>query len=314
MGKAAMCIQMLQILNTGRIYKISEIAGLLETNPRNIVEYKKELEECGYYIDTIPGRYGGYRLNKSIILPSFKLTLNDTKVLDEGTNYLLTRNDFLLKNDFQKAMSKIYSTISKETFINDLTIINRYPLVMPEEDLNIRYQMIDDSIRTRKVLKLKYISQRNYEKEHLYHPYDLFMYNNAWFVIGWCETWSDIIYFKLNRITEISQTNKKFSVFAYYNKSDYIDEFGFKNNGDWYHIEFEAYGTYASIVKDRIYGKNQEIISIDNKTSLVKVDMQNKENIIDFLLGFNKHAKVIEPEWLKEELKAFGEKLIELYK
>ena len=42
--------------------------------------------------------------------------------------------------------------------------------------------------------------------------------------------------------------------------------------------------------------------------------MQNKENIIDFLLGFNKHAKVIEPEWLKEELKAFGEKLIELYK
>ena len=42
MGKAASCIRMLQILNTGRIYKVSELAELLETNPRNIIEYKKE--------------------------------------------------------------------------------------------------------------------------------------------------------------------------------------------------------------------------------------------------------------------------------
>ena len=43
MGKAAMCIQMLQILNTGRVYKISELAEMLETNPRNVVEYKKRI-------------------------------------------------------------------------------------------------------------------------------------------------------------------------------------------------------------------------------------------------------------------------------
>ena len=41
MGKAAMCIKMLQILNTGRVYRISELAELFETNPRNVIEYKK---------------------------------------------------------------------------------------------------------------------------------------------------------------------------------------------------------------------------------------------------------------------------------
>lgn len=45
MGKAALCIRMLQILNSGKIYKVSELADLLETNPRNILEYKKELDE-----------------------------------------------------------------------------------------------------------------------------------------------------------------------------------------------------------------------------------------------------------------------------
>ena len=313
MGKAAMCIQMLQILNTGRGYKISELAEMLETNPRNIVEYKKELEECGYYIDTIPGRYGGYKLDKSEILPAFKFTLNEIDVIDEATNYLLTRNDFMLKDKFHGVMTKIYSSISKENFINELTVINRYPLAMPEEELNKRYDIIKTSIINKRVLKLKYVSQKNIEKEHLYHPYDLFMYNNAWFVIGWCETWNDVIYFKLNRITEISQTSKIFRVCKYYNKRDYIDDYGFKNNGEWYHIEFEAYDTYASLVKERIYGKNQVVLPINEKTTLIKVDMQNKENILVFILGFNKHIKVLEPQWLKDELKDFKEYLSNSY-
>ena len=313
MGKAAMCIQMLQILNTGRVYKISELAEMLETNPRNVVEYKKELEECGYYIDTIPGRYGGYKLDQSEILPAFKFTLNEIDVIDEATNYLLTRNDFMFKDKFHGVMTKIYSSISKENFINELTVINRYPLAMPEEELNKRFEIIRTAIINKRVLKLKYVSQKNIEIEHLYHPYDLFMYNNAWFVIGWCETWNDVIYFKLNRITEISQTSKIFRVYKCYNKRDYIDDFGFKKNGEWYHIEFEAYDTYASLVKERIYGKNQEIIPIDEKKTLVKVDMQNKENIISFILGFGKNAKVIEPQWLKKELVEVWETLISYY-
>ena len=32
MGKASMCIQMLELLNTGRVYKKSELAELLNTN------------------------------------------------------------------------------------------------------------------------------------------------------------------------------------------------------------------------------------------------------------------------------------------
>ena len=107
--------------------------------------------------------------------------------------------------------------------------------------------------------------------------------------------------------------SKSFNVFKYYKKSDYIDDYGFKNNGEWYHIEFETYDTYASLVKERIYGKNQEVIPINEKATLVKVDMQNKENIIVFILGFNKHIKVLEPEWLKGELKEFSNYIKKIY-
>ena len=44
-GKTACCIELLQILNTGRTYNIAELAEILEVNPRNIPEYIKELRE-----------------------------------------------------------------------------------------------------------------------------------------------------------------------------------------------------------------------------------------------------------------------------
>ena len=83
-----MCIKMLQILNTGRVFKISELASLLDTNPRNIIEYKKELDEIsfesGFYIETIPGRYGGYKLDGNAVIPSTKLTPREKRVFVES--------------------------------------------------------------------------------------------------------------------------------------------------------------------------------------------------------------------------------------
>lgn len=139
------------------------------------------------------------------------------------------------------------------------------------------------------------------------------MYNNAWFVIGWNRNRGDIAFFKINRITKIDITEEKFKIWKMYNRSDYLDEYGFKNNGDWYHVEFEAYNIYASLVKERIYGKNQEVIPIDEKTTLVKVDMQNKESILVFVLGFNRNLKVLEPQWLKDELVKYSDYLIAEY-
>ena len=74
MSKTALSIQMLEILYSRNIVGIAELARLLDTNPRNIPEYKKVLEEAGYVIDTIPGRYGGYVLNKKYTFPSTRLS------------------------------------------------------------------------------------------------------------------------------------------------------------------------------------------------------------------------------------------------
>ena len=88
-----------------------------------------------------------------------------------------------------------------------------------------------------------------------------------------------------------------------YNERDYLDESGgMKQNGDWYDMKLKVTGQYAMLVRERVYGKNQQVECVDNNTTILSCKMQNKENIKVFVLGFGSHCEVLEPEWLKDDM------------
>ena len=316
MSKTENCLKMLQILSRHELMKIEDLAEELETNPRNVIEYRKELELMGYEIKSVPGRYGGYFLTDSCLLPSLALSEEEKKALIKGAAYLQNRNDFMEKEQFNNAASKVLSSVSiSQIPVEDsMTVLNRFPLVMPQEEIQKRYDLIQDSIEKKLKIEITYVSLKNVEKKHLFHPYKLFMYNNAWFALGWFEEKGDVGYLKLDRIKEYYQTNQKFVVWANFHVHDYLDEFGLKQNGDWHHVVFIAYGPYASLVKERIYGRNQKVTPLDEKSTKVEADMQNQENIRVFVLGFGANIQVLEPAWLISDLKKISQQIEGMYK
>ena len=304
MGKAAMCIRMLQILNSGRIYKVSELANLLDTNPRNIIEYKRELEEVGYYVISVPGKYGGYKLDKTEIIPSLKFTEEEKKAISEGSGYLNARNDFLLKNDYQTAMAKVYSSVKHNEQQAEPLVINRFPLAMQNDEIVARYNAIEKCVLRQYKIKIEYLSLKNEITTRVIHPYKLYMYNNTWYTIGFDEKSNDFRYFKLNRIKSFSiLSGERFRRLLSYNESEYFDEFGMKENGEWFKIKLKLTGTYAMLAKERVYGKDQIVEEIDDNAIILTCKMQNEELILQFVLGFGLNCEVIEPVWLKEKEK-----------
>ena len=65
---------MIRILNDCNVSRVSELVQKLETNTRNIIEYRKEIEEAGYIIISVPGKYCGYKIIKEDMFPCLKLT------------------------------------------------------------------------------------------------------------------------------------------------------------------------------------------------------------------------------------------------
>ena len=74
-----------------------------------------------------------------------------------------------------------------------------------------------------------------------------------------------------------------------------------KKNGDYYHVVLEFKDVNVAI-KERVYGKNQKITDLADNKIRFECDMQNKDMILSFVLSFGSHAKIIEPEWLKENI------------
>lgn len=320
--KTALCIEMLRILSSGRVYKVSELANLLETNPRNIIEYKRELEDAGYLITSIPGKLGGYQLDKSSIIPSLKLTEEEKKILQVASDYLRACGDFLDAKLYQTAMSKIFSSIKTRPLTDETFIIPGVTLAMSSEELNKRYSVIEDCIRNRQKLSIDFLSNDNMVRNRIIHPYKLFIYNNAWFVIGYCELVGGVRVFKLNRIEEYSVFADKFRVLLSYNENDYFDVKGLKRGKDWsdkennekqvsVHVKLRLSGRPAMYIKEYKYGENQVVTPIDKDTTILECDMLYKYNTIKFVLGFGVNCEVLEPVWLKDEIKRIGKAMAE---
>ena len=64
MSKVANMLNMLQILKDEKIHSSQELAEKLEVSERMVRQYKVELEQTGIYINSITGRYGGYKIEK----------------------------------------------------------------------------------------------------------------------------------------------------------------------------------------------------------------------------------------------------------
>lgn len=314
MSKTSKCIEMLLLLNSGRMYSASEIAEKLEINPRNVIEYKRELEDCGYYFDNTPGKNGGYRIRTSALLPVTPLTNPEKQSLIEGYNYILKKKDFIYKDDYEKAMGRIMARVEIGDKENNLMVVDRYQLQMDEKSIQERYDFIDNAISKKRVVELEYNSLKNGLKTHVLHPYKLFIYNNSWFFLAYNPEVGDVWYFKLNRIKTMKLLDQRFTVWKDFKPEKYFDKMGLTQNGEVYNIKFIANGIRANLLKERVYGKNQVITEREDGRYDVSIDMQNKDMIASYILGCGKDVEVLEPQWLKDEIKSYVEYVSSLYK
>lgn len=314
MSKTSQSIKMLKILASRDKVPIFELASMLETNPRNIPEYRMVLEEAGYIIHSVRGPAGGYMLDKDSMLPVPKLKESEKQALFKGLSYLLERQDFMEIKEYEKAMQNVLTSTIINEEVHNIKVLNKYPLAMSSEDIEKRYTMLENAIKNKKKVEIEYISLKNKETKRIIHPYKLFMYNNAWLVIANDEKSNQIKYFKLNRIKSFNLLTANFRISYAYNEKDFIDSYGLKQNGEWYAIKLKLFNQYALLATERVYGKNQSIKRINENTVVLSCEMQNKENVKNFVLGFGDNCEIIEPKWLIDEIKQTCKNLIKKYK
>lgn len=195
MSKVANMLNMVKILEDGKIHTIQDLADELEVSTRMIRIYKQELEQAGIYIQGKQGINGGY------ILDNMKSTID---IGLTGEEIYQLKN--MKKNELDEA---IINKIIKAYITNEHRKDNtRSKQLMPE--FTEIYKDFRLAINNRNKIFIEFKSVNSGKTKRIIHPAELFTYLNNWYVAAFCELRNEIRLFKLNDIISYKILDKKY--------------------------------------------------------------------------------------------------------
>ncbi len=195
MSKISNILIMLKMLQSGKIYKIKELADILEVSPRQIRTYKNELEKAGVYIDSISGPYGGYSYTATNEISELSFDISELNGLEQLLMYL-------------------YEQENVDEYIYNLNIVVeklRYLLLysknekseISNEVKNHFYNIISKAIINNSMLQIEYLKSKNSIHFRKIIPQNIYKNDGDFYVTGYCPEIEDIRTFSFSHIKNI---------------------------------------------------------------------------------------------------------------
>lgn len=297
MNRTALAIRMLQLLSIRGNRSVKELANILETNPRNIPELRKELETAGYNIEGKTGRNGGYSLMEPFCLPVAGFTEDEIQSLSALNKLVSEDLNFIYRKELRGVLTKIMA--GAHILQSDpVFIANSQGMTMDSGDYQKIYRTLHVGISNRVKVIIKYQSynsNKSPDEIRTVAPYKLVRFNDDWYVIGKEDSDDLIKLFKLVRIRAIKDTDVKFTLDPSFDESDFISKHALRIVGPAIRIKLKVYEPYARSLSERPSGENPVITPLKDSI-LFETTLHGDYSIRKFILGMGSGCVVLEPD------------------
>ncbi|WP_297438600.1 YafY family protein [uncultured Clostridium sp.] len=312
MSKLANTIKMMVMLKSNKLMSREEIARNLGVNIKEITAYKNALSEV-FDIETVKGRYGGYKLANAYF--PFKAILTETEMIE--LKILVDKLEYSEDNNekFKKVIDKInFSILNSDDYSSgDIISYSRRNKDIYNEEIELK---IYKAVLDRKIIIIEYLSNQNEVSRRRVQPYKYFVYRGESYLVGYCLEKNAIRFFKFIRIKECTVTGFIFER----NKDRELEVEERKNKGlgifdqEEYDLEIEISPPMSNSIKERIWVENQEIIELEDGKILFKAQMKGEHSIISWILTMREFAKVNKPDKLRVKVIESMEKMLEAHR
>lgn len=277
-----------------------ELAELFEVSRRTINRDIDALSMAGIPIQTIQGAGGGIRIMEGYRVDRTVLTGSDMQAILAGLRGLDSVSG---TNRYAQLMEKLSAghagTLDAGShFLINLAAWNKTPVAD-------RVGKIHGAIEAKRKIGFRYFAPSG-ESRRIVEPYDLVFEWSQWYVWGWCELRQDFRLFKLNRMTEI-EVGESFPGRAV----PYPELSTEKVFPPDYRVKAIIQPQYRwKVLED--FGADS-FTEQEDGTLLFSFGFADPEYIKSWILSLREGIEVLEPAELREELRAFGEKLWKKY-
>lgn len=205
---------MLDLLQSRPGVTAAQLAERLEVEARSVRRYIAMLQDIGIPVETVRGRYGGYRLRPGFKLPPLMWTEDEAVAVTLGLQILqqaglsqtiptvvraLAKVERVLPPALRERVQALQETVVFNLGTRSITELSAY--VLP----------LSTAAHQRKRVWMRYRSRPNEEHERAFDCYGLVYHSGRWYAVGYCHLRQDTRVFRLDRIQALETRDEYFT-------------------------------------------------------------------------------------------------------
>lgn len=310
-----------QLLSTNQYPKITEIAEKFEVSRRTIerdIEHMRD--RLGAPICYCRFKKGYYYEKKGFQLPPISITEEELITLFLGQRLLSKFMGTPFEKTIRNALEKILTAIPEDEIvdlysINNIVSFDVKPLRGDEERVVQNYSMLAAAIGNKTRVWVKYYSASSDNVNERYvDPYHLRYHQGAWYLIGYCNMRKAIRIFALDRILDLKNTNDSFETMKDFVLEDYLSSaLGIEAGKEPQEVCIQFDRHQARWIRERRWHHTQMIELQDDGSIILRMTVSGLGEVKRWVLGFGRHAEVLYPEKLREELMEEAKSMLSIY-
>lgn len=215
-------------LQSKRKVTAQQMADRFSISLRTVYRDVKALEESG--VPVIGEAGTGYTIMEGYRLPPVMFTQEEAAALLMGAKLAQQMTDQSVKKNYDDAMFKIQSVLrtADKDYVEQLlpnvevTPSSRAPV---EEASNMHLAALQKAVAGKKVLFIRYQTNKETITERQVEPTGLWHYGQHWHLIGWCRLRNSYRDFRVSRILRLQLKDETFSSRSYESLKEYINSF-----------------------------------------------------------------------------------------
>jgi len=200
-------LTLLELLQSGGVRTTAELADRLRVDERTVRRYVDHLIDIDVPVESVRGRYGGYRLASGYRMPPLMLT--DDEALAVLLGLVATRRAGLMSatgTASETAAAKIRRVLPArlagrlDAVLESLTFTAVAP-EFPAPDTGVLLA-VADAVRHHRPLSIRYTAADGRRSERTFHAYGLVSHSGRWYVTGADPGIGEDRTFRLDRIAD----------------------------------------------------------------------------------------------------------------
>jgi predicted DNA-binding transcriptional regulator YafY len=247
-------LTLLELLQSGGIRTMAELAGRLGVDERTVRRYVGHLTDLGVPVESVRGRYGGYRLAPGYRMPP--LMLDDDEALAVLLGLVAGRRAGLVpaaSTAGETASAKIRRVLPDRVARRLDSVLGSLVFTAPPApsgevaapDAPVLLTLAD-AVRHHRPVSIRYTAAGGRRSERTLHPYGLVSHSGRWYITGADPGIGEDRTFRLDRIADARTLPGSFEPPAGFDPAQRVLS-GFAAAAYRHHVILRVQGTTAQI-------------------------------------------------------------------